>query len=255
MMSFALQKQCVTVSLIINTANKTIVSLAQATILLVEDDPSLQKKIKQGLDEQGYLTLLAGTLMDAHRFISDSNPDCILLDINLPDGTGFELLAEWRKRNVTIPVIIMTAREKVSDKITGLDLGADDYLVKPFDFQELTARIRALLRRSTSQGGSTITLADLEIDLVSRTIKRAGRIIECTPREFDVLVYLAKSPGQAISRQMLMTEVWKVRSRMTSMDNVIDVLISRLREKIDGDRTDRLLHTVRGLGYMMKEPA
>ncbi len=223
-------------------------------ILLVEDDPILARNIKLGLTDQGYQVKAAASLEAAQRISREHEIDLLLLDLGLPDGSGFDFLQQFRTSRSGTPVMILTARDEVTDKIKGLDLGADDYLVKPFDFQELSARIRAHLRRSAGQHSSTLGVADLEVDLVKRIVKRDGEAIECTPREFDVLVYLATTPGQVISRQMLMTEVWKVRSRMTSMDNVIDVLMSRLREKIDGGRAVRLIHTVRGLGFMIKEP-
>lgn len=228
---------------------------ADINILLVEDDPSIQRSIKKGLSEQDYQVAVAGSLESARHISLSQNVDLVLLDLGLPDGSGFNFLQEFRSSHPSTPVLIMTARDKIPDKIKGLDLGADDYLVKPFDFQELLARIRAQLRRSTGLSGSSIQVADLEIDLVRRTVKRDDRLIECTPREFDVLVYLARSPGKPISRQVLTTEVWKIKSRMTSMDNVIDVLMSRLREKIDSDSSEKLIHTVRGLGFMLKGPS
>lgn len=228
-------------------------SLSLTTILLIEDDPVLQRSIKRGLSEQDYQVKVAGNLETARRTSLTEDISLVLLDLGLPDGSGFDFLAEFRETHPTTPILIMTARDKVPDKIRGLDLGADDYLVKPFDFQELSARIRAQLRRSTNQTSSNIVLADLEIDLVSRSIRRNAKDIDLSPREFDVLVFLARSSGQPVSRQVLTTEVWKVKSRMTSMDNVIDVLISRLREKIDGDSDHKLIHTVRGLGFMLKD--
>jgi len=224
-----------------------------ANLLLIEDDPALQRSIRRGLSEQGYSIQLAADLASANRLAAEAAFDLVLLDLGLPDGSGYDFLAAFRRNHATTPVIILTALDKIPAKIKGLDLGADDYLVKPFNFQELTARMRAHLRRSTSHAGATIAVADLEIDLVSRTVRRGGQLIECTPREIDVLVFLARSPGQAISREMLTTEVWKVQSRMTSMDNVIDVLMSRLREKIDEGHPVKLIHTVRGLGFMIRE--
>lgn len=221
-------------------------------ILLVEDDPVLTRSIKRGLTDTGYHVKTAGNIAAARVKLSESPTHLLLLDIGLPDGSGFDFLEEIQKQHHGLPVIILTARDTVPDKIRGLDLGADDYLVKPFEFQELTARIRARLRRAAGQHSTMLVVGDLEIDLVQRMVRRSGVTIDCTPREFDVLVYLARTPGQAISRQLLTSDVWKVRSRMTSMDNVIDVLMSRLREKVDGDRPDRLLHTVRGLGFMLK---
>ncbi|HMP89795.1 MAG TPA: response regulator transcription factor [Kiritimatiellia bacterium] len=221
-------------------------------ILLIEDDPVLTRSIKRGLTDLGYKVETANTLSSANDKSAVNLFDLILLDLGLPDGSGFDFLADLRKRHAGPPVIVLTARETVPDKIRGLDLGADDYLVKPFDFQELTARIRVILRRTAGQHNPVLKLGDLFIDLMRREIRRGERIIECTPREFDVLAYLARTPGQAISRQLLTSDVWKVKSRMTSMDNVIDVLMSRLREKVDGDDPVRLLHTVRGLGYMLK---
>lgn len=225
----------------------------ETSILLVEDDPALQRSIQKGLREQDYTVFVAGNLHTARELSAVNEFDLVLLDLGLPDGSGLDFLREYRTKHPSIPVMIMTARNKVPDRIKGLDLGADDYLVKPFDFQELSARIRVQLRRSSSQSLSSITVADLEIDLVRRTISRNGTLIDCTPREFDVLVFLAQSPGVPVSRQVLTTEVWKVRSRMTSMDNVIDVLMSRLRDKIDADHPVKLIHTVRGLGFMLKE--
>jgi len=226
---------------------------ALTTILLIEDDPVLRRNIKRGLSEQDYLVLVAGDLETARQFIVKADINLVLLDLGLPDGSGYDFLSEFRNSHPTTPILIMTARDKVLDKIRGLDLGADDYMVKPFDFQELSARIRAQLRRSLSQSGSSISVADLEIDLVHRTVSRNEKEIELTPREYDVLVFMARSPGQPVSRQVLTTEVWKVKSRMTSMDNVIDVLMSRLREKIDGESDHKLIHTVRGLGFMLKD--
>lgn len=224
------------------------------SILLVEDDDALQRSIKKGLSEQAYTVYVAGTLAEAERLCASEEIGLILLDLGLPDGDGLEFLRAFRGKHPSTPIVIMTARDKVSDKIKGLDLGADDYLVKPFDFHELSARIRAQIRRSsTSSIGTDLNVADLEIDIVRRTVRRADRDIELTPREFDVLVYLARTPGQPVSRQVLATEVWKVRSRMTSMDNVIDVMMSRLREKVDGETGAKLIHTVRGIGFMIRE--
>lgn len=226
----------------------------QPTILVVEDDAAIQRNIARGLTEQSYRVVAAGTTAEARRLLAHDEVDLVVLDIGLPDGNGLAVLREIRSKGSAIPVILLTARDTVEDKVAGLDLGADDYLAKPYDFQELSARIRAHLRRSTQQASSLLQTGDLAIDLVARTVARAGRIVDCTPREFDVLVHLATFQGQPISRQSLTREVWKVKSRMTSMDNVIDVLMSRLREKIDGDQDHKLIHTVRGLGFMLKAP-
>lgn len=223
-------------------------------ILLVEDDPTIQRTIRKGLTELDYRVLTAGTLEQARANVAGQEINLVVLDLGLPDGSGIDLLREVRTAGNTIPIIVLTARDKISDKVLGLDLGADDYLAKPFDFNELSARIRAHLRRSGHQPGTSIHVADLTIDLVNRTVTRAGETIECTPREFDVLVHLASNPGQPISRQALTREVWKISSRMTSMDNVIDVLMSRLREKVDRNHEHKLIHTIRGLGFTLKAP-
>lgn len=235
-------------------ARDAIMSEKEPEILLVEDDATLQRNLKRGLVDLGYKVRAASNLEAARRAIEELPCDLLLLDLGLPDGSGFDFLKTFRALHAHAPVLILTARDQVADKIKGLDLGADDYLVKPFDFQELSARIRAQLRRAAGQLGSSIRVRDLEIDLVKRLVTRAARSIELTPREFDVLVYLARSPGQVISRAMLTQDVWRIKSRLTSMDNVIDVLISRLREKIDGDFEPKLITTVRGLGYQLKDP-
>lgn len=223
-------------------------------ILLVEDDTTIQRFIRKGLMELDYRILAAATLEEARNHIARQEVHLAVLDLGLPDGSGTDLLREMRAAGNMVPVIILTARDQVDDKVLGLDLGADDYLVKPFNFNELSARIRAHLRRSASHTGPTIQIGDLHIDLLARTVRRSDRTIECTPREFDVLVYLASNLGQPISREVLTREVWKVQSRMTSMDNVIDVLMSRLREKVDGGNEIKMLHTIRGLGFTIKAP-
>lgn len=223
-----------------------------ATILLVEDDAAIRRTVAKGLSEMGFHVHAADTVAAARHALASEEIDLVVLDLGLPDGDGLDLLRDVRSGGSTLPVILLTARDKVTDKVAGLDLGADDYLVKPFDFQELSARIRAHLRRSGQHPHSLLQTGDLSIDLVARTVQRAGRTIDCTPREFDVLVYLVTNLGQPISRQTLSRDVWKVQSRMTSMDNVIDVLMSRLRDKIDGEHEHKLIRTVRGLGFMVK---
>lgn len=227
-------------------------SAPSANVLVVEDDPVLRRSLRKGLLEQGYTVQQAESIEGARLSVAGRFPDLILLDLGLPDGSGFDFLREVRRRAATLPILILTARDAVASKVEGLDLGADDYLVKPFNFQELLARIRARLRATTSGPQSVIKVADLSIDLLKRTVERGGSVIDCTPREFDMLVCLASPPGQAVSRQRLTSEVWKVRSRMTSMDNVIDVGVSRLREKVDGGRAVKLIHTLRGLGFVLE---
>src|SRR5262249_32006028 len=179
--------------------------------------------------------------------------DLVLLDVMLPGRSGLEILRTLRQRHVQTPVLILTARDGIDDRVLGLDLGADDYLVKPFALPELLARIRALLRRGRPTEVLRLKAADLELDLVGRSVVRANSPIELTGREFDLLEYLLRHQGHLVSREMLARAVWKEPHRATPLDNVIDVQMTRLRRKVDVEGAPRLIHTVRGVGFVLRE--
>lgn len=221
-------------------------------LLIVEDDNKVAGMLRQGLQESEYITALARTAPQAIEMLDADAYDLVLLDLGLPGMDGVEVLRHLRRQNNSIPVIVLTARDEIDDRVKGLNEGADDYLVKPFAFTELLARIKALLRRSRHGDGPNLSIADLRINLLSRSVERAGRAIELTPREYDLLAFLVRASGQIVSREMLARDVWKVHSRATPLDNVIDVHISHLREKIDRDFEPKLLHTVRGVGFVLK---
>jgi len=223
------------------------------SVLVVEDDPALAASLTRGLREAGFDLTHVTSAHAARSALAEPAVQLVVLDLGLPDGDGLTLLAELRRTRPALPVIITTARTKVDDRIGGLDAGADDYLVKPYAFGELLARIHALLRRSAVAQPVQQHLADLTLDLRARTVRRGAAAIELTPREFDLLLYLLEQRGQTVAREVLAREVWQVRSRFTSMDNVIDVHISRLREKIDKGHAVALLHTVRGVGFVLEE--
>jgi two-component system copper resistance phosphate regulon response regulator CusR len=224
----------------------------EGAILVVEDDSNLAASLSKGLREAGYACRIAGSIMEATSIMEDQPPLLVLLDMGLPDGDGTELLHAIRKTNPDLPVIITTARSEVADRVAGLEAGADDYLVKPYAFQELLARIRTQLRHS-DRVLLQRTVGDLAIDLPSRTATRAGQVLDLTPREFDLLAYLASLRGEVATRHMIQQHVWNVRSSMASMDNVLDVHVSRLRQKLDAAGTAPLLHTIRGVGLVLKE--
>lgn len=221
-------------------------------ILIVEDDANLSAGLAKGLQEAGYDCREAGTVQQARGMLDESMPSLVLLDMGLPDGDGADLLKLIRDQNRDLPVIITTARSEIADRVGGLDAGADDYLVKPYAFEELLARIRIQLRHS-ERVQLQRTVGDLMIDLPSRTASRAGTVLDLTPREFDLLAYLASLQGEVATRQMIQVEVWNVRTAMASMDNVIDVHVSRLRQKLEQPGHAPLLHTVRGVGLVLKE--
>jgi two-component system copper resistance phosphate regulon response regulator CusR len=173
----------------------------------------------------------------------------------LPGHDGIEILKTIRARGTKTPVLLLTARDSVEDRVCGLESGADDYLVKPFAFAELVARIRTLLRRTVTAEPLRKTIADLVVDLETRRVWRAGKAIELTPREFALLVYLLRDPGQVVTREMLAKEVWAETNRVTPLDNVIDVHVAHLRKKLDDDRAVKLVHTVRGIGFVLREEA
>jgi DNA-binding response OmpR family regulator len=175
--------------------------------------------------------------------------DAVILDLMLPDGDGLTLLRSLRGEGVSTPVLIVTARDAVNDRVLGLDSGADDYLVKPFAFNELLARIRALLRRSPE--ATRIQVGDLELDVVARSATRNGEAIDLTNRQFELLAYLARHAGQPVSRDMLVRDVWRDGSGV--LTNVVDVSINHLRRKLDRDGWPPLIHTIRGIGYMLKD--
>jgi two-component system, OmpR family, copper resistance phosphate regulon response regulator CusR len=179
--------------------------------------------------------------------------DVILLDLMLPGRDGLHILKTLRSRGDKTPVLVLTARDTLEDRVTGLDSGADDYLVKPFAFEEVLARIRALLRRGRVTEALRLRVGDLEVDLVTRKVSRGGRPVELTVREFELVDYLMRHQGQTVSRGTLARDVWKEASRTTSLDNVIDVHIARLRRKIDLDQPVKLIHTVRGVGFSLRE--
>lgn len=221
-------------------------------ILIVEDDAHLAESLSKGLREAGYGCRVAGSIEAAQVLFAAEQPSLVLLDMGLPDGDGSELLKTIRQDHAALPVIITTARSGIADRVGGLEGGADDYMIKPYAFEELLARIRIQLRHS-ERVQLQRTVGDLKIDLPSRTASRAGQVLDLTPREFDLLAYLASLQGEVATRQMIQQEVWNVRSAMASMDNVIDVHVSRLRQKLDAGGCGPLLHTVRGVGLRLKE--
>jgi DNA-binding response OmpR family regulator len=189
---------------------------------------------------------------DAFFRLNTETFDLILLDLGLPGRDGLQILTTLRGQGVKTPVLVLTARDTLQDRVAGLDSGADDYLVKPFAFAELLARIRALMRRGQGEA-PRLAVGDLRMDLITRKVTRAGEPVELTVREFELLEYLMRFEGQVVSRETLARDVWKETARTTPLDNVIDVHIARLRRKVDVDRAIKMIHTVRGVGFMLRE--
>ena len=219
-------------------------------VLLVEDEEKTRASLVEGLRLEGWQVDAAATGNDATLRLTGEY-DLIVLDWMLPDRDGLELLQLIRSHGVQTPVIMLTARSTLDDRVAGLETGADDYLPKPFAFAEFLARCRALLRRPAWHAGRLLSCEDLQLDTRARVAKRAGEEISLTPREVDVLEYLMRYQGQIVTREMLERDVWKQSHRATSLDNVIDVQIMRLRRKIDGEGKERLIHTLRGVGYRL----
>lgn len=222
-------------------------------VLIIEDDLKVAGAVRAGLVAEGYDVVHSRTGEDGYFRATTEPFDAVLLDLGLPGRSGLEILAGLRGRGLSIPVLVLTARDAVEDRVLGLDSGADDYLVKPFAFAELVARLRALLRRGRPEEALRVRLADLELDPVSRSVRRGDQPIDLTAREFELLDFLLHHQGQIVSRDMLARDVWKEPSRGTPLDNVIDVHIARLRKKVDQGFSPRLIHTVRGVGFMVRE--
>jgi len=222
-------------------------------VLIVEDERKLAQVLSSALEAEHYDVVVAATGEDGFYRANAELFDLVVLDLMLPGRSGLEILQTLRQRHVDAPVLILTARDGVDDRVLGLDLGADDYLVKPFALPELLARIRALLRRGRPSEVLRLKVADLELDLVSRRVVRGDRLVDLTGREFELLEYLVRHQGHLVSREMLARDVWKEPRRATPLDNVIDVQMARLRRKVDSDGALRLIHTVRGVGFVVRE--
>jgi two-component system copper resistance phosphate regulon response regulator CusR len=213
----------------------------------------MAKALRTGLEADQFSVSVAHTGEDGFFLASTESFDLLILDLMLPRHDGMEVLAALRKKNLSMPVLILTSRDTVRDRVRGLNAGADDYLVKPFAFSELLARIRALLRRGKRELGDRLRLADLEMDAAGRTVSRDGKGLALTEREFDLLEYLLRQQGRVVSRETLARDVWHETERYTPLDNVIDVHIAHLRKKIDEPFKKKLLHTVRGVGFVLRE--
>ena len=220
-------------------------------ILVVEDDKKVARALREGLQAEHYDVRVAPTGEEGFFLVNHEVFDLVLLDLMLPRRDGVEVLTTLRKRGLQTPVLILTAKDSVDDRVQWLDLGADDYLVKPFAFPELVARIRALLRRGRMDQVLKLQLDDLEMDLLTRRVTRRGLTLDLTAKEFELLEYLLRHQGRVVSREMLARDVWQVAARATPLDNVIDVSIARLRRKIDDPFEKKLLHTLRGVGFML----
>lgn len=225
-------------------------------VLVVEDEEKMRQSVVEGLQMEGWAVVPVSDGENAASLLDQQAFDLVVLDWMLPGKSGLEVLQHLRSRGNETPVLMLTVRESVNDRVTGLESGADDYLSKPFAFAELVARSRALLRRPTFSGGHLLRCGELQLDTRARVAVRAGRQIALTPREVDILEYLMRFQGQVVTREMLERDVWKQTRRFTSLNNVIDVQIMRLRRKVDGGFPERYIHTLRGLGYRLgKDPA
>jgi DNA-binding response OmpR family regulator len=220
-------------------------------ILVVEDERKVASFIRQGLEEEGHAVELAADGAEALDLVLGGPAyDLVVLDLMLPKRDGLGVLKSFRDRGVTTPVLVLTARDSIGDKVTGFELGADDYLTKPFAFEELLARVRALLRRGADRRLTPLRLADLALDPATRTVVRGTRRLELSLREYALLEYLLRNAGRVLTRPMIAEHVWGID--FDSESNVIDVYVGYLRRKIDGVGEPRLLHTVRGAGYVLK---
>lgn len=220
-----------------------------ARLLVVEDQPIQLESVCRGLEMEGFDVAGVMTGADCQRLSESQPPDAIILDLMLPDGDGLQVLSWLRDRGYSKPVLILSARDQVDQRISGLVIGADDYLVKPFSFSELIARIRALLRRNAGSRSSVMNIDDLTVDLVLRKATRGKQVLDLTPRQFDLLVYFLKHRGETISRERMAQEVWQAET--ATWTNVIEVQINRLRNKLEGPGQKPLLHTIRGKGYLL----
>jgi two-component system copper resistance phosphate regulon response regulator CusR len=218
-------------------------------VLLVEDDPELAEIIDSGLSEQGFTVVREATFDGGRSRAALGAFDVIILDVLLPGGNGFDLCRTLRVRGVGTPVLMLTARDAVEDRVAGLDAGADDYLTKPFAFRELVARLRALARRPPSQVPDVATVGDLEVDLRGHRVKRAGKAIELTAKEFALLEFLVRHRDQVVNRASISAHVWD--ENHDPFTNVLEVLVRRLRRKIDDGFDVKLIHTLRGAGYRL----
>jgi len=224
-------------------------------ILIVEDEPKLAQALKQGLENEHYRVKVAETGEEGFFLVHAETFDLMILDLMLPGCDGLEALSALRRCGLMTPVLIVSARDTLEDRILGLDAGADDYLVKPFAFAELSARVRALFRRGRADEILRFKAADLEMDRVTRKVTRGGETLDLTAREFELMEYLMLHQNQAVSREMLARDIWREVRRATPLDNVIDVHMARLRKKVDGDAELKLIHTLRGVGFMLSEEA
>lgn len=221
-------------------------------ILVVEDERKVAKAIREGLEGESYSVAVAHTGEDGFFLANSERFDLVIVDVMLPGRNGIEVVAAMRKRGFQTPVLVLTAKDAIEDRVRGLDAGADDYLVKPFAFPELSARVRALLRRGKQETALVLQLEDLTMDVVSRTVKRGTHMLDLTTREYELLEYLLRHQGQVVSREMLGRDVWKETVRHSPLDNVIDVHMVRIRRKLDEGFPTKLVHTVRGIGFVLK---
>lgn len=216
-------------------------------VLVVEDEKAVADFVRKGLEAEQYAVDVATEGEEARFMAEEFDYDFLILDLNLPGTDGISVLRQVRAKKPSLPILILSARSRVEDRVKGLDRGADDYLTKPFSFSELSARLRALLRRSGRPSDLTLTVADLELNRVERVVKRGGRRIDLTPKEFALLEYLMRNSGHRVTRSMIIEHVWNLS--FDTMTNVVDVYINYLRKKVDGGHPTKLIHTVRGVGY------
>jgi two-component system copper resistance phosphate regulon response regulator CusR len=222
-------------------------------ILIAEDDEALARFLRQGLEAERYSVDVFSDGEQARNAATEFEYDVVILDLNLPKLDGVSILRHLRSKKPSVPVLVLTQRTRVEDRVQCLDLGADDYLAKPFSFSELSARIRALVRRSHLPSESVLVAADLKLDRVQRLVERAGRRIELTAKEFSLLEYLMLNLGRSVTRAMIIEHVWNLTFDTTT--NVVDVYINYLRRKIDDGHPTKLIHTVRGVGYELSGPS
>jgi two-component system, OmpR family, copper resistance phosphate regulon response regulator CusR len=216
-------------------------------MLIVEDDEALSNFLRKSFEAARYETDVAADGDRAREMVEQQDYGIVILDLGLPTGDGLEILQQIRARNNTLPVVALTARKEIEERVKTLDLGADDYVLKPFAFAELAARVRALLRRAHPPTGQVLRVEDLELNRVERRVTRAGKEIDLTPKEIALLEYLMQNEGRSVTRAMIIENVWKMHT--DTVTNVIDVYINYLRKKIDEGHETKLIHTVRGSGY------